>query len=232
MCGRLNVTDDPAVRALCESLGIEVWPQQQIFRRYIGAAQPVSIVHERAGQRRMDNAIWWLLLEPSDNGFKPSRYTSINTRYDSLNNPRKAGYRPFREHRIAIPVKGFGESEYKSGKMLHCHDMEAKDGALLMAGLAKEYLNKQTGEITLSCSIITLPPHPKLQHIHSKSTPMMLPQSPDVVDFWLDPTNRDTEELSRLLTPSIHQDLTVQQIVKPKSFDEKIGQAFDIVKDD
>lgn len=231
MCGRLNITDDPGVRALCDALDIEPGYEPQILQRYRGAASKISIVREKSGKRMMENAIWWLLLEPTDTGFKPSRYTSINTRYDSLNNPRKAGYRPFRQSRVLIPVKGFGESEYKSGKLLHCHDMQAKEGALLMAGLCKEWRHSGTGESVTSCSVITLPPHPKLQHIHAKSTPMMFPQDSGLIDAWLDEENQQVEQFEPLLQPTIYQDLVAQQIAKPSKYDEPVGEPFDIVKD-
>ncbi len=231
MCGRLNVTDDPALRGLCETLGIELWPQQQVFGRYISAAKPVSIVRQQQGKREMLNATWWLLLDKTDAGFKPSKYTSINTRYDSLHNPRKAGYKPYREGRIVIPVTGFGESEYRSGKLLHCHDLTAADGAMLLAGLSKEWRHPQTGETRMSCSVITLPPHPKLQHIHSKSTPMMLPAVPAIVDRWLDCSTPEVADLAPLLNPSIPYDLQAQQIAKPSQYQQTIGDAFILQKD-
>ena len=85
MCGRLNVIDDPGVRELCEGLQIQLVPESQIFSRFIRATNQVSIVRQKDGVRRMDNANWWLLLEPSISSFRPSKYTSFNTRYDKLN---------------------------------------------------------------------------------------------------------------------------------------------------
>lgn len=219
-------------------MDIELGPEQfesegqQIFKRYLGAASKVSIIRELNHQRAMQNAIWWLLLEPTETGFKPSRYTSINTRYDSLNNPKKAGYRPFRQSRILVPVKGFGESEYQSGKLLHCHDMQATHGAMLMAGLCRDWHHSGTGEVVTSFSIITLPPHPKLKHIHSKSTPMMFPQDDALIARWLDTDNQQVEDFAPLLQPTIYQDLQVQQIAKPSKFEQQIGAGFEITADE
>ena len=72
MCGRLNVIDDPGVIELCEGLQIQLFPERQIFSRFIRATNQVSIVRQKDGIRRMDNAIWWLLLEPTGSGFKVS----------------------------------------------------------------------------------------------------------------------------------------------------------------
>jgi putative SOS response-associated peptidase YedK len=215
MCGRLNVIDDPGVIALCEQLQIQLFPQQQIFSRFIRATNQVSIVRQKSGVRRMDNAIWWLLLEPSDTGFKPSRYTSFNTRYDKLNVKGSAGYQAYRHSRCVIPVKGFGETEHVNGKPVHYHDMVVKDGAMLLGGLCREWLNKATGETVLSCSVITLPPHPKLMQIHSKASPLILPLNMQLIDSWLDEAVTDTAVFTPLLQPHLPYDLIAQQIDKP-----------------
>lgn len=218
MCGRLNVIDDPGVIELCEGLQIQLFPEKQIFSRFIRATNQVSIVRQKNGIRRMDNAIWWLLLEPSENGFRPSKYTSFNTRYDKLNVKGSAGYHAYRHSRCVIPAKGFGETEYYDGKAVHYHDLVAKDGALLFGGLIREWINHSTGESALSCSIITLPPHPKLIHIHKKASPLMLPQTPEIIDAWLDEKQTNVDQFDQFLTPIIYQDLEVQQIDKPSNY--------------
>lgn len=231
MCGRLNVTDDPAVRALCDVLDINLWSEPQIFNRYIGAAHKVSFVRQTDQGRSLNNAIWWLLLEPTETGFKPSKYTSFNTRYDKLNVPRSAGYIPFRQSRCIIPAKGFGESEFRNKKRIHCHDIEAADGAIAFGGLYKEWINRNTGETTFSCSVITLPPNPKMADIHSKSIPLILPQDTETINAWLDPHNTNTEQFADLLQPVLRQDLKVQQIEKPTAYENTIGEPFIIEKD-
>ncbi|MEH8017784.1 SOS response-associated peptidase [Rheinheimera muenzenbergensis] len=231
MCGRLNVTDDPDVIALCEGLQLELFSTPLIVNRFIRATQPLSIIRQSHGQRRMDSAIWWLLLEPTAQGFSPSKYTSFNTRYDKLNVKGSAGYLPYRHSRCVIPVKGFGESEYVNGKALHYHDLTAKHGGLLLGGLYREWLNRQTGETALSCSIITLPPHAKLSAIHSKSMPLILPQDSALINAWLDETNNNTDMFTTLLKPHLPQTLVAQQIDKPSTY-LPLSAGFDIEKDD
>ena len=230
MCGRLNVIDDPGVVELCEGLQIELFATPLIFGRFIRATQNISIVRQSAGVRRLDSAIWWLLLEQSEQGFKPAKYTSFNTRYDKLNVKGAAGFIPYRQSRCVIPVKGFGESEYVAEKALHYHDMVAKQGGLLLGGLYRQWLNKATGESALSCSVITLPPHPKLMLIHSKAMPLILPQQPELISAWLDEHNNDIAMFSDLLKPHIPQPLLAQQIDKPSSFNP-VGAIFDIEQD-
>ncbi len=231
MCGRLNVSDDPFVIELVKQLGIENPVEKMRFSRFIRATDVVSIVREYQGQRQLDDATWWLLLEKSAQGFKPSKYTSFNTRYDKLDVPRSAGFQAYRQTRCIIPVKGFGETEFKNKKPVHYFDMTAEEGkALALGGLYREWLDRDTGEYRLSCSVITLPPHPKLKHIHSKAMPLILPQAPEVLDAWLDSDNHDTQQFQALLQPHIPQNLRAQQIDKPSLFNS-IAEPFVIERD-
>ncbi|WP_445429101.1 SOS response-associated peptidase family protein [Alishewanella sp. HL-SH05] len=158
-------------------------------------------------------------MHPSLNvGFKPSKYTSFNTRYDKLNVKGSAGYQAYRQSRCVIPAKGFGETEYLNYKPLHYHDMVAKDGAILLGGLCREWINKDTGETAQSCSVITLPPHPKLMHIHSKASPLLMPLNTELVDRWLDESITDPIEFEPLLQPHIPYDLMATQIDKPSTY--------------
>ncbi|WP_374211884.1 SOS response-associated peptidase family protein [Alteromonas gilva] len=229
----MNVTDDPLVVGLLARLGIDIQSQPIKPNRFVRAASPIQIVREQEGKRVLQTATWWLLLEPSEKGFKPSRYTSFNTRYDKLNVPRSAGYHPYRKSRCIIPARGFGETEfeYKGKKKVpkYYHDMVAKDCAIAFAGLCRDYICKDTGEVTTGCSVITLPPHPKLKDIHTKASPMMLPQD-ITMDDWLDAGNEDVEMFAHLLEPNIRHDLETFQIDKPSSHNS-VGKAFTIHSD-
>ena len=220
MCGRLNVSDDPFVTQLLLDLGIENPRQNMHFGRFKKAADTISIIIEKNGQRVLSPAIWWLLLDPSDKGFKPSKYTSFNSRFDKLNVPRSAAYLPYRHSRCIIVAKGFGETEFQQQGTRkvpkHYYDMEAVNGALALGGLYKEYVDKVSGEVVVGCSVITLPPHPKLQDIHSKASPLMLPQDA-TLDSWLDPNNQNVEAFNGLLQPAIRQNLHAVQVDKPST---------------
>jgi putative SOS response-associated peptidase YedK len=113
MCGRLNVANDEYVQALCTKLGVDIANTPIAGNRFVRAASPVQIIREVDGERKLQWATWWLLLEPTDTGFQPSKYTSFNTRYNKLNVPRSAGYQPFRQSRCIIPARGFGKTEFE-----------------------------------------------------------------------------------------------------------------------
>ncbi|MDF2179974.1 SOS response-associated peptidase family protein [Aliiglaciecola sp. CAU 1673] len=218
MCGRLNVIDDPMVQEICDNLGIKLWPAARIYGRFLRPTQSISIVREQHGVRQMNNAIWWLLLEATDDGFKPSKYTSFNTRSDKLNIKRSAGYQAYRQSRCVVPVTGFGETLSMPGQAPRYTDMTGKDGGLLLGGLCRSWHHPKLAEPVLSCSIITLPPHPKLMHIHSKAMPLILPQDQGLLDSWLSEEVTDIENFSPLLAPHIPQDLITQEIDKPSTY--------------
>jgi putative SOS response-associated peptidase YedK len=215
MCGRFNATFDSGVKKLYTSLKINKVIDKPIDSRFVKAADTVSIIRNIGEQRRVENAVWWLLLDQTENGFKPSKFTSFNTRYDKLNTPRSAGYQAYRSSRCIIAVKGFGETEFVNKKPVHYYDMEAESGGLILGGLCREWQHQTTGEVKLGCSVITLPPHEKLKHIHSKAMPLILPQESSLVDRWLDPLVNEIEQFEALLQPRIPQNLIAQQIDKP-----------------
>lgn len=215
MCGRLNVIDCPEVIDLCGQLGIVLRDQLQPLRtsRFVRATNKISIVVEQSSQRRLQDAIWWLLLEQAEHGFKPSQYTSFNTRYDKLNVKGSAGYSAYRTQRCIIPAAGFGETEAVDGKNQYTDFIG--QGGLALGGLYRTWLNKETGELTYSCSVITLPPHPKLLPYHSKASPLIL--SHDVFDLWLSP-DQDVAQFDKILAAKISVPLMALQIDKPSTF--------------
>lgn len=238
MCGRLNVSDSPGVRALCEQLEIALWPKEGMrFNRFVRATEPVSIVFEQDGKRVMKNAVWWLLLEkaasPAGTYFKPSRFTSFNTRSDKLNVKRSVGYAAFRSGRCVIPAAGFGET-LGTGAKARYHDLAVDETDMLaMGGLYRTWRgeDQQGRAYTLySCSVVTLPPHDSLRAIHDKASPLMLSASDGSLQTWLDSSITDTEILAPLLTPTIRHDFTVTPIDKPSTY-QATGPSFSIEQD-
>lgn len=223
MCGRFNATFDKGVRKLYTCLNINKVVDKPINSRFVKAADTVSIVRNKGNTRQVENALWWLLLEQTQSGFKPSKYTSFNTRFDKLNTQGSAGYLAYRQSRCIIAAKGFGETEFVNKKPVHYYDITAQNGGLLLGGLYREWLHSETGVHTLSCSIITLPPHPKLKHIHSKAMPLILPQDTNLIDHWLSQEITDIRQFSSLLSPRIPQPLIAQKIDKPNSY-QAIGE--------
>ena len=227
MCGRINVNKEPFVQMLLQDLFVQN-PSQLQQSSFIKPCAEVSIIVEQQGQRSLKNATWWLLLQQQQQGFKPSRYTSFNTRYDKLNQINSAGYLPFRQSRCIIPASGFGETQRVNGKVTSYHDLLATERAIAFAGLYRTWRHAETGDMVHSCSIITNAPHVKLSLLHSKASPAMLPLH--LHQQWLDPQVTDVSIFDEVLRPRIDQRFQVQQINQPK-LQQAIGQPFFINAD-
>ena len=222
MCGRLNFIDDLFMRSMMLKLSVAN-PNDMEYCRFKKPTDEIYIVREALGVRRLQQANWWLLQDMTYDSFTPSRFTSFNTRYDKLNQPGSAGYQPFRESRCIILAKGFGETE-KHETGVKYYDFIAQDSAIILGGLFKEWHHPKTGEHSVSCSVITNPPHPDLAPYHSKASPLILPQEPATLDAWLDQRNHQIDMFRELLKPALRHDFIVQQIDKPSSHNP-IGEA-------
>lgn len=227
MCGRFNVNDDSYIQLLLKELSVAN-PDMQRHAPFMMPCQQVSIVIEEASQRVIKPATWWLLLDAKEQGFKPSKYTSFNTRFDKVNQRGSAGYLPFRQQRCIIPASGFGETMFTNKRPLMYHDVVAQDRAIAFAGLYKIWKNQYTGELVYSCSIITNAAHLKLAQIHTKASPAMLPS--DKYEQWLDPRQHEVNVFKDVLKPRIITDLMAQQINRP-SLREPVGSSFMIQAD-
>jgi len=227
MCGRFNVNDDSNVQYLLDRLEV-INPDKQRHDPFIMPCQSVSIVIEQQSQRVIKPATWWLLLDANEQGFKPSKYTSFNTRFDQVNIHGSAGYLPFRQQRCIIPASGFGETMFINKRPLMYHDLMSPDRAIAFAGLYNTWQHQQTGELSYSCSIITNAPHIKLAQIHTKASPAML--TADKYDQWLDPALQDVSVFSEVLKPRIITDFVAQRINKP-SLRQPVATSFMITAD-
>ncbi len=216
MCTNFALIKKDGTARLAERLGVD--PAAFRYSADFRPGNTVSIVVERDGTRQVRDAIWWLYLRQTDRGLKPHPdYFSVNTNYARL--ATKAEYRT---SRCILPASAFVESQ--SGKNPHL--LEPEDGsAIAFGGLWKTWVDKTTGELVCSASIITLPGHPSLANIHKKSIPLWLPA--DEYDRWLDPDFRDIDALASLLTPTLRQNLRATPIDRATS-KVAVGAAFTI----
>lgn len=209
----------------------------RVQKRFVRATDTVSMICSVNGKLTPRNAIWWLLLEPdyqSARPFKPSRFTSFNTRYDKLNVRGSAGFQAYRQQRCVIPVSGFGETMKGPNSQLHYHDFTCQDDSpFAMGGLYRQWAYKDhQGQRLLmySCSVVTLPPHPKLARFHPKSSPLMLSTQDGSLQTWLDDSIQDVAALDYLLSPRLRHNLMAIPIDKPSTH-QVVGETIVIPAD-
>src|SRR5690606_15633920 len=141
--------------------------------------------------------------------------------WDKLITTSAIAYRPYRETRCIIPASAFIEG-LGDGKTYHSIALQGQ--AIAFGGIYKEYVNQQTGEIIRGASIITLPPLPEWQDIHTKGSPLLLPLDSAVLHQWMDPQLTDVAQLAPLLHPRIAMPQVVTPIGKVSAWNE-IGEA-------
>ena len=226
MCGFIGNTHQDKTLTLIEI--IKDHPDMiDIIREVIfaGPASTIDIVVERNGAPQVEQAIWWLLLEREENGqLRPSRYTSFNTRSDKLNVSRSAGFQAYRHSRCIIPATYIIEGEGPKQARRY-HRIEAVGQQFALGGLYREWLNTDTGEIQRSCSVITTPPHPAWRDIHSKSTPLFLPNDLQLQRRWLSRAVTDVSAFAPLLRPSFPSPIRCVPIERPGQ-QTPLGEAF------
>ena len=207
MCGRYNVTDSAEVRGLCDFLGIKLYPEP---RRNIAPGAQGQFVIETAGQRQLTTGIWSALIEakPDGSGYRPNpKFKTFNARYDRLvSSP--LWKRLYFSQRAIIPASGWHEWLGKQ-----CYQLTPHNAAIAFGGIYQLY--RFGDELLPAYAIITLPPHPRIRHIHEKSLPLML--QPEDFAAWLDPDWQQVEAFAPLLVPKLRHDLIATPIDNPNT---------------
>ncbi len=199
MCGRYNITDDPLLLALMDSLGLHL----HLPSRYnIAPTEFVPVVLETAGRRQQVTARWWLVPSWSDG--PSTRYAMFNARAESLDKSR--AYRgPFKSQRCILPASSFIEW-HKQGDIKQPYEIKPVDRAIAFAGLWDFWEGQ--GQQLYSCTIITSAAPKAFGHIHAR-IPVMLNE--DEIEAWLD-VSTDHSTLNAMLVPSLKASLEVKPV--------------------
>lgn len=214
MCGRYNVTDDPAVHALLAELNIDLGPLP--VRYNIAPTDNVPVIHYWEGERVISDMRWWLV--PSWSPGPSTKYSMFNARVESLEKSR-AYQGCFRYKRAVLPAASFVEWQRRDGvKRPYLFQRSVPDSnldepqhdgqapALAMAGLW-DYWSDGTEHI-LSCSIVTTEAAPEFKAFHRRM-PVLL----DAVraEQWLD-ASASTDQLYDLCQPVLPYSLDAMEI--------------------
>jgi len=190
MCGAYNVINNPFTHSITDALAVPAVESRGIRT----PASMIQIVTEDKHGRYLEEAKWWLLLDADG---KPNyRYATFNSRHDKLySSPLTKTL--FKTSRCLVPASSFIEGQDKQ-----YHEITTEHGALLLAGIYKQY--QIAGETLTTTSIITCPGNNKLENIHRQSIPLMIDiNDTNLVDSWLDPSMTDSEAFRPLLSERI-----------------------------
>ncbi len=204
MCGRYNLTDDPATRLLLEILGIELSPLPGVN---LAPTETLPIVRERDGAREAAWARWWLV--PSWSAGPSQKYAMFNARAETIAGSR-AFRGPFRRSRCVVPASSFIEWSSLGGEKLP-YRVRRTDAGLALAGIWDCW--GQGEEALVSFAIVTCEARADFRDWHHRM-PVIL--EPEAVPDWL-AADSSEERLRVLMMPNEAVELAVAPLPKAVS---------------
>lgn len=195
MCGRF--VSKAKKEEIEKEFKVEIGNGDLIVPRYnIAPTQEIAAITEIENAREISLFKWGLIPKWAKDDSIGNKL--INARAETLR--EKPSFRDaFRSRRCIIPASGFYEWQKTSKGAKQPYYFYLKEKEIFgFAGLWEEWLNKETGELTESCTIITTEANDILKPVHDRM-PVIL-KTKDYEE-WLNPEIKNTDELQNLLVP-------------------------------
>ncbi|MFQ5578075.1 MAG: SOS response-associated peptidase, partial [Anaerolineae bacterium] len=176
-------------------------------RYNIAPSQPVAVVVNRGGARRLDAFQWGLIPVWAKDPAIGNKM--IDARAETV--AQKPSFkRPLQRQRCLILADGFFEWQKTSGGKIpaYIHLKDRKPFAF--AGLWDRW-RAPGGEEIHSCTIITTRPNSLMKPLHNRM-PVILP--PAAIEPWLAPVEQPPQALLPLLTPYPAGDMAFYRVSK------------------
>lgn len=156
----------------------------------------IDVVFAPETERILSQLKWGLVPSWSRNASTSKGL--INARAETIT--EKPSFREaFKNRRCIIPASGFYEWQKKGTGAKQPYYFYLNDKEVFgFAGLWEEWLDKQTGELLETCTIITTEANDVLKPVHDRMPVILKAES---YDEWLDSKIKDTEMLQKLLIP-------------------------------
>ena len=190
MCGRISLGSSST--ALSAYFGLTDFPS--LAPRYnIAPGQPIVGIRLSAAKKNEAALLHWGLI-PAWAKDKNIGYKMINARAESA--AEKPSFRSaFKSRRCLIPADGFYEWQRKAKDKQPYHIRQSGQDLFTFAGLWETWIDKESGELLESCTILTTAANSLLQPIHHRM-PVIIPKQSH--QQWL---TAETTSLDKLLQP-------------------------------
>lgn len=166
-----------------------------------GFAHPKIIVYQNSNPNKPESSIWglvphWAKTPESIWG------NTLNARGETLFE-KSTFKKAAEETRCLIPVNGFYDyHDYRGKKYPFFITLKEQDEPMYFAGIWNNWINRETGEILNTFSIVTTRANPLMSKIHNKPKhsndprmPVILPD--DIREDWLKPlSQKEIQELA------------------------------------
>ncbi len=174
MCGRFTQINKP--KQIDKEFKVNTAQDSFLKPRYnIAPTQTIPAVLETGGERIISRLKWGLIPHWS----KDDSYASklINARAETL--AEKPSFRDaFKHHRCIIPASGFYEWDKKSSGAKQPFYFYLNDKEVFgFAGLWEEWLDKESGELVETCTIITTEANEVLELVHDRMPVILKPEN-------------------------------------------------------
>lgn len=190
MCGRFSITGDLDFYA--EYFGVDDVVTEPLEKSWnVAPTDPVYVIAERDGQRRLGSMRWGLVPHWAKN----DKSIHINARSETVSTT--AAFRDsFARKRCLIPADGFYEWEPpEDGRTPHW--VYRADGhPMVFGGIWASRLHPETQEWHRTCSILTMSAEGAISSIHDRMPVSLIP---DVWGAWLDRDLTDPEAAAGLI---------------------------------
>lgn len=165
-------------------------------RYNIAPAQLIDVVFQPETERILSELKWGLVPSWAKDADIGNRM--INARAETLT--EKPSFREaFKKRRCIIPASGFYEWQKKGSGAKQPFYFYLKEKEVFgFAGLWEEWIDKESGDVLETCTIITTEANDVLKPVHERM-PVILKAAD--YDQWLDPKENNTDRLKKLLAP-------------------------------
>ncbi len=195
MCGRFTQKADK--ENIKKEFKIDSFQDTLLTPRYnIAPTQQIAAVRFLDGANQLSMLKWGLVPSWAKDDSIGNKL--INARAETL--AEKPSFREaFRHRRLIIPASGFYEWQKTGRGAKQPFYFYLKDKEVFgFAGLWEEWLDKESGELLETCTIITTEANALLEPVHDRM-PVIL-KAKDY-DQWLDAKETKSERLQSLLAP-------------------------------
>jgi putative SOS response-associated peptidase YedK len=162
------------------------------------ASNILVVVAGDDGARQLRELRWGLVPRWSKDPKSGNRM--INMRAETVRD-KPTWRRTLGSKRCIIPIDGFYEwQDQGKGKRKQPFYIAARDGQpLALAGLWATWRDPDGDDELWTCTILTTTANKLMASVHHRMPVILLPES---WDAWLDPDNKDTDQLAALLEPA------------------------------
>lgn len=214
MCGRFTNKAKP--EQIKKEFKVEAENPNLFQPRFnIAPSQMIDVVLEPQKERILTQLKWGLV--PSWSKDESIGNRMINARAETLS--EKPSFREaFKSRRCIIPASGFYEWQKKGTGAKQPFYFYLKEKEVFgFAGLWETWLDKQTGELLETCTIITTEANKVLQPVHDRMPVIIKAKD---YEQWLDAKETKTDKLQKLLMPYPAEEMTSHAVTRSVNIPE------------